>query len=175
MGFFNFFKNIFTGRKKTQLTKMNEIEVRKAQQESLDKLNGAFGQLIDKLESINDNFNRHLGQQDEMLKRFEVIPQLIQRQTELIEQTLEQINDQAQSTKKFTEIVARIPDESIRQTRELEKIKAQLTESSVSEKIMCEEFIKLNKRFKCQSLVTYVLAVIVLAAVATLIYYVSTQ
>ncbi len=175
MGFLSFFSNIFTGRKKTQLAKMNEIEVRKAQQESLDKLNGAFGQLIDKLESINDNFNRHLGQQDELLKRFEVIPQLIQRQTELIEQTLEQINDQAQSTKKFTEVVARIPDEAIRQTRELEKIKAQLTESTEFEKTMCQEFIKLNIRFKYQSVVTYVLAAILLAASAALVYYILTH
>ncbi|MFI4912102.1 MAG: hypothetical protein ACIAQZ_10595 [Sedimentisphaeraceae bacterium JB056] len=169
MGFLNFIKK---SKKESELSKMQEVEVRKAQQESLERLNGAFTQLVDKLENINSSLNRHIEQQEELLKRFEVVPELTQQQTLLIEQTLEQLNEQSVSTKEFTEIVARIPDEAVRQTRELEQIRADVSDSAAFDKSVCQEFVKLNMMFKRQyRLVNWLVAVLVVAAVGAILLY----
>ena len=169
MGIFSFMK-----RGDKSLAKSQEVEVRNNQQESLERLNSAFTQLVDKLENINGSLNRHIEQQEELLKSFETVPELTKKQTDLIEQTLEQINEQSVSTKEFTEVVARIPDEAIRQTRELEQIKADISDSVGFEKNICQEFIKLNLMMKRQSrlfnLVVVVLLAIILAA--AILYFV---
>jgi uncharacterized protein YhaN len=151
---------------------MNDVEVRKAQQESLDKLNGAFTQLVDRLENINGSLNRHIEQQEELLKRFETIPELSKHQTELIEQTLEQLNEQTISTREFTEIVARIPDEAVRQTRELEQIKSDVSQSAGYDKSVCQEFVKLNIMFKRQyRLMCWMIGVVAAVVIAGIVYY----
>ncbi len=167
MGIFSFMK-----RGDKSLAKTQEVEIRKSQQESLERLNSAFTQLVDKLENINGSLNRHIEQQEELLKSFETVPELTKKQTELIEQTLEQINEQSVSTKEFTEVVARIPDEAIRQTRELEQIKADISDSAGFEKNICQEFIKLNLMMKKQSrLFNIVVAVLLAILLAALAFY----
>ncbi len=147
MGLFNFKRK---EKKSSELTKADAVEVRKAQQESLDRLNNAFSQLVDRLENINGSLDRHIEQQQELLKSFESVPELTSQQTELIEQTLDKLGEQAVSTKEFTEIVSKIPDEAVRQTRELEQIKNDVAEGAGFEKSLCQEFIKLNIMFKRQ-------------------------
>ncbi len=171
MKLFNFMKR---NKKDSELAKSQDVETRKLQQESLDRLNSAFTQLVDKLENINGSLNRHIEQQEELLKQFETVPELTKRQTELIEQTLEQLNEQAVSTKEFTEIVTRIPDEAVRQTRELEQIKADVCESAALDKNICQEFIKLNVMLKRQSrfLTWSVGILVVIALVAIVLYFV---
>jgi DNA repair ATPase RecN len=169
MRFFNFLKK---NSEKSELAKKDEVEVRRSQQESLDRLNGAFTQLVDKLENINSSLNRHIEQQEELLKRFEVVPDLTRQQTELIEQTLEQLNEQSVSTKEFTEIVARIPDEAVRQTRELEQIKNNVSQSADLDKSVSNEFVKLNVMFNRQyRLMCWLTGVFATIVTAGIIYY----
>jgi DNA repair ATPase RecN len=169
MRFFNFLKK---NSEKSELAKKDEVEVRRSQQESLDRLNGAFTQLVDKLENINGSLNRHIEQQEELLKRFEVVPDLTRQQTELIEQTLEQLNEQSVSTKEFTEIVARIPDEAVRQTRELEQIKNNVSQSADLDKSVSNEFVKLNVMFNRQyRLMCWLTGVFATIVTAGIIYY----
>lgn len=173
---FSFITKLFKGKADSQLAKANEIEMRRTQQESLDKLNGAFNHLITKLENINDSLTKHLSQQDELLRRFEVIPQITKHQTELIEKTLDQIQEQSRATKKFVDVVARIPDEAVRQTRELELIKNEVTQSADFEKTLCQEIVKLNVRFKFMTTMMYCFCgVIVIIAVAAVIIFLTAK
>ena len=136
--------------KKAELVEKKELEIRKTQQESIEKLNGSFDRMVDKLEDINTHLAKHISQQEQMLKRFDVIPELTGRQTALMEKTNKQIESQAEVTKQFSAIVKEIPEQAKLQRKEIEQVRETIEKSCSFEESMCAEFAKLNIQIEKQ-------------------------
>lgn len=136
--------------KKAELIEQTELELRRTQREHLERLNSSFNQMVDKLESIGSHLEKHIAQQADLLERFDVIPELTERQTELIAKTHEQIESQIEATEHFTEMVKDIPHQAKMQREELGQVRETLDRSCGLEESLCAEFAKLNIQLEKQ-------------------------
>lgn len=120
--------------------------------ESLEKLQGGFDKLIDKLQTINEHLNRQTAQNEELISRIEQLPQLLERfpsflenQKELFQQLLEQLQGSAAKNQQFLEAVEKIPAEATKHTDLLVDIDHQLSAAADVDVQMVESFEKFNE------------------------------
>lgn len=134
----------------------DKIVVKAAQRtdktQTLEKLQAGFDTLIDKLQSINEHLNRQVAQQDELMRRIEQLPQLLEgfpglleNQKRIIDQLLEQVKSASAKDQQFIEAVEKIPAETARQTDALVDIDHQLAAAADSDVQMAESFNKFNE------------------------------
>jgi uncharacterized phage infection (PIP) family protein YhgE len=120
--------------------------------ESLEKLQAGFDTLIEKLQSINEHLNRQIVQQDELMRRIEQLPQLLEgfpglleNQKQTIEQLLAQLKSAAAKDQQFIDAVEKIPAETAKQTDALVDIDHQLAAAADIDVQMAESFNKFNE------------------------------
>jgi methyl-accepting chemotaxis protein len=134
----------------------DKIVVKAAQRtdktQTLEKLQAGFDTLIEKLQSINEHLSRQVAQQDELMRRIEQFPQLLEgfpglleNQRRIIEQLLEQVKLAAAKDQQFIEAVGKIPAETARQTDALVDIDHQLAAAADIDVQMAEGFNKFNE------------------------------
>jgi len=120
--------------------------------EVLERLQAGFDALIEKLQSINVHLNRQIAQQDELMRRIEQLPQLLQgfpglleNQKQITEQLLEQLKSAAAKNQQFIDAVEKIPAETAKQTDALVDIDHQLAAAADIDVQMAENFNKFNE------------------------------
>jgi chromosome segregation ATPase len=120
--------------------------------QTLEKLQAGFDTLIDKLQSINEHLNRQVAQQDELMRRIEQLPQLLEgfpglldNQKRVIDQLLEQVKSAGAKDQQFIEAVEKIPAETAKQTDALVDIDHQLAAAADIDVQMAESFNKFNE------------------------------
>ncbi len=134
----------------------DQIVVKTAQRvdkrESLEKLQAGFETLVEKLQSINEHLNRQIAQQDDLMRRIEQLPQLLEsfpgllgNQKQIIEQLLEQLKSAAAKDQQFIDAVEKIPAETVKQTDALVDIDHQLAAAADIDVQMAENFNKFNE------------------------------
>ncbi|AQQ08346.1 hypothetical protein L21SP3_00122 [Sedimentisphaera cyanobacteriorum] len=162
--------------KKAELMEEKELQLRKTQQENIDKLNSSFDGMVDKLENINGHLEKHVSQQSELLRRFEVIPELTEKQTDLMEKTHKHLEEQAEVTEQFSEVAKEIPEQARLQQEKIAEVKSSVDKSCGFEESMCAEFAKLNvqiaKQGKYISMLWIAILVISVIAAAGFITYI---
>jgi len=120
--------------------------------EPLEKLQQGFEKLVEQLEGINEHLNRHIGQNEELMKRIEHLPDLLENfpilaenQKKMIEELTEQVKGNATRNQQFMETVAKIPAETAKQTDALVGINHQLAAAADTDVEMAENFNKFNE------------------------------
>jgi predicted RND superfamily exporter protein len=134
----------------------NKMAIRKVQNgdktQSLEKLHGAFNQLVEKLQGINESLNRQVIQQMQLTKRMDELPQLlttlpamVQGQKQVVDQLAEQVKGFAFKSQQFIDVVERIPQETVKQTEALCSMTHQLSAVAESDVAMRECFSQFNE------------------------------
>jgi ABC-type transporter Mla subunit MlaD len=120
--------------------------------QSLEKLQEGFNKLIEQLKGINENLNRQVTQQENLVNQIDKMPQLlesfpavVENQKQLTEQLLEQLNATATKNQQFIDSIEKIPAETGKQTDALVNIDHQLAAVADTEVQMAENFNKFNQ------------------------------
>lgn len=120
--------------------------------ESLEKLQEGFDRLIGQLQAINEHLNRQLAQHEDLTRRMDELPQLLEsfpaaaeNQKQLIEQLLEQLRSAAVRDEQFIDTVEKIPTETTKQTDALVDIDHQLAAAAGADAQMAEGFNRFNE------------------------------
>lgn len=120
--------------------------------QSLEKLQEGFNRLIEQLLGINENLNRQVTQQEELVSQIDKMPRLlesfpavVENQKQLTEQLLEQLRAAATKNQQFIDSIERIPAETAKQTDALVNIDHQLAAVADTEVQMAENFNKFNQ------------------------------
>ncbi len=120
--------------------------------ESLEKLQAGFDRLIGQLEGINVHLKRQAVQHEELMGRFDKLPELLesfpasaQNQRILTEQLLEHLKAAAVKNEQFIDVVEKIPTEVARQSDSLSDINHQLAAAADADVQMVESLNKFNQ------------------------------
>jgi len=121
-------------------------------QQSLEKLQAGFDKLIEQLQGINQNLNRQVSQNEELMSRIEQLPKLlesfpdlVQNQKKITEGLVEQIKAAIAKDQQFVDTVEKIPMETAKQTDALVDIDHQLAAAADTDVQMAESFNKFNE------------------------------
>jgi chromosome segregation ATPase len=121
-------------------------------QETLEKLQQGFNELIEQLHDINEHLNRQITQHENLMGRIEQLPRLlesfpdvVENQKHIIEQLLEQLKSAAAKNQQFLDSVEKIPTETAKQTDALVDIDHQLAAAADTDVQMAESFNKFNQ------------------------------
>lgn len=121
-------------------------------QESLEKLQKGFDQLVEQLQGINERLSRQATQHENLMNRIEQLPQVlesfpdaVEHQKRVIEQLLEQLKGAAAKNEQFMDAVGRIPNETAKQTDALVKIDQQLAAAANIDVQMSQSFNNFNE------------------------------
>jgi len=122
------------------------------QEEQIEKLQGQFNRLIEQLEQINTNLGRQIAQQDDLIKRIEKLPGLleslpasIENQRTVIEQLIARLEATDARNQHFINSVDQIPQETARQTDTLVNINHQLAAAADMDVQMAESLNNFNE------------------------------
>jgi methyl-accepting chemotaxis protein len=120
--------------------------------QSLEKLQDGFNQLIGQLKGINEHLNRQANHHEELIKRMENIPKLVEsfpavveNQKTLTKELLEQLAKSSVKNQQFIETIEKIPAQTARQTDALVDINVQLAASADTDVQMADNFNKFNE------------------------------
>jgi chromosome segregation ATPase len=136
-------------------TQSHEVVVRAAPQadrhQSLDKLQDGFDKLVVQLQGINEHLNRQAGEHEELMRRIERLPQLLEsfpevvaNQKRMTEELLEQLRKASAKNEQFIDAVEKIPNETAKQTDALVNIDHQLGAAADLDVQRTESFNKFN-------------------------------
>ena len=121
-------------------------------QQSLEKLQEGFNNLIKQLQDINQHLNRQAMQNEELMGRIEQLPKLlesfpdlVQNQKQITQGLVEQIKKAVAKDQQFVDTVERIPMETAKQTDALVEIDHQLAAAASTDVQMVESFNKFNE------------------------------
>jgi len=121
-------------------------------QESAEKFQKGFDQLVEQLQGINEHLNRQASQHEDLMGRLEQLPQVlesfpdaVENQKQVIEQLLEQLKGAAAKDEQFMDAVGRIPNETAKQTDALVKIDQQLAAAANIDVQMSQSFNNFNE------------------------------
>lgn len=121
-------------------------------QQSLEKLQEGFNNLIKQLQDINQHLNRQATQNEDLMNRMEQLPKLlesfpdvVQNQKKITEQMIEQLKTSAAKNQQFIDIVEKIPTETAKQTDALVDIDHQLAAAADTDVQMTESLNKFNE------------------------------
>lgn len=133
----------------------NEVTVRSAAQaernESLERLQKGFDQLVEQLKGINEHLSRQASQHEELMGRIEQLPKIlesfptvVENQKRTTEELLEQLKSAAAKNEQFVDAVEKIPSETAKQTDALVSINHQLGAAADLDVQRTESFNKFN-------------------------------
>jgi chromosome segregation ATPase len=121
-------------------------------QQSLEKLQAGFDKLIGQLQGINENLNRQVTQNEDLMSRIEQLPKLlesfpdvVQNQKQITEGLIEQLKTAAAKDQQFLDAVEKIPTETAKQTDALVDIDHQLAAAADTDVQMAESLNKFNE------------------------------
>jgi len=121
-------------------------------QQSLEKLQAGFDKLIGQLQGINENLNRQVTQNEDLMGRIEQLPKLlesfpdvVQNQKQITEGLIEQLKTAAAKDQQFLDAVEKIPTETAKQTDALVDIDHQLAAAADTDVQMAESLNKFNE------------------------------
>jgi chromosome segregation ATPase len=124
----------------------------KRKQESLEKLQEGFNQLIEQLKGINEHLNRQVDQHEDLMSRLEQLPKLLEsfpavaeNQKETVDELLSQLKAAATKEQQFIDAVEKIPTETGKQTDALVNIDHQLAAAADTDVQMTESVNKFNE------------------------------
>ncbi|MHC4659472.1 MAG: hypothetical protein ACYS83_09910 [Planctomycetota bacterium] len=124
----------------------------KRKQESLEKLQEGFNQLVEQLKGINEHLNRQVTQHEDLMSRLEQLPELLEsfpavaeNQKQITEELLERLKGTAAKDEQFMDAVGKIPTETAKQTDALVNIDHQLAAAADTDVQMTESFNKFNE------------------------------
>ncbi|MEN6383674.1 MAG: hypothetical protein ABFD79_00590 [Phycisphaerales bacterium] len=119
--------------------------------EALQMIQNSFEQLVQKLGNINDQLDRHVEQNAQMLKRIDEIPQLLQNfpesmknQKMAVDALIEQLKSQALKNQQFTETISKIPAAAEVQTAAVKEMAGQIAASAAVDSQIVEGMRKFN-------------------------------
>jgi DNA repair exonuclease SbcCD ATPase subunit len=120
--------------------------------QSLEKLQAGFDKLVEQLEGINNHLNRQAAHNEDLMKRIEQLPKLlesfpavVENQRQLTEQLLEQLKATATMEQEFIGTIEKIPTETAKQTDALTDINHQLAAAADADVQMTESLNKFNE------------------------------
>lgn len=120
--------------------------------QSLEKLQAGFDKLVEQLEGINNHLNHQAAQNEELVRRIELLPKLmesfpaiVENQKQMTEQLLEQLKATIITEQGFVETVEKIPTETAKQTDALTNINHQLAAAADVDVQMNESLNKFNE------------------------------
>jgi ABC-type transporter Mla subunit MlaD len=120
-------------------------------QESLEKLQEGFDNLIVQLQSINEHLSRQAAQHEDLMGRIQQLPELlesfpamVENQKRITEQLLEQLKGDAAKNEQFVDAVEKIPTETAKQTDALVNIDHQLAAAADIDVQMTESLNNFN-------------------------------
>ncbi|MGA1980338.1 MAG: hypothetical protein ABSG99_07255 [Sedimentisphaerales bacterium] len=120
--------------------------------QSLEKLQAGFDKLIEQLEGINNHLNHQAAHNEDLMKRLEQLPKLlegfptvVESQKQLTEQLLEQLKAAATMEQEFIGTIEKIPTETAKQTDALTNINHQLAAAADVDVQMTEGLNKFNE------------------------------
>jgi hypothetical protein len=126
-------------------------EIKPERTEALQMIQNSFEQLVQKLGTINEQLDRHVAQNAQMLQRIDEIPQLLhnfpesmKNQKMIIETLMEQLKAQALKNQQFTETVAKIPAASEIQTAAVKEMAGQIAAQAAVDSQVLEGMRKFN-------------------------------
>ncbi len=121
-------------------------------QETLDKLQDGFNELIGQLQDINEHLNRQVAQHEKLTGRMEQLPKLLESfpsvvegQRQITERLLEQLKAAGAKNQQFVDAVEKIPAETAKQTDALVDIDHQLAAAADSDVQRAESFNKFHQ------------------------------
>jgi chromosome segregation ATPase len=136
--------------------KNNQVIVKAVQQtdknQSLEKLQAGFDNLVEQLKNINENLNHQIVQHKELINQIDKLPKLlesfpgiVENQKQLTENLFEQLKLTALKEQQFIEAVEKIPTATAKQTDALTDINHQLAAAADVDVQMVESFNKFNE------------------------------
>lgn len=137
-------------------TDSNHIVVKaapaKGRNESLERIQVSFDQLVGQLHAINDHLGKQLAQHQELMARIDQLPKLleswpavVQNQNQLTEQLFEQLKANITKDEQLLQAVGKIPTETAKQTDAMVEINHQLAAAADTDVQMTESFNKFNE------------------------------
>lgn len=121
-------------------------------QQSIERLEEGFNNLIKQLQGINQHLNRQLTQNEELMSRIEQLPKwlesfpdIVQNQRQITEQLIGQLKTAIAKDQQFIDTVEKIPMETAKQTDALVDIDHQLAAAADTDVQMVESFNKFNE------------------------------
>jgi regulator of replication initiation timing len=140
----------------THDTKSDKVLVKTVQptdkQQSIEKLEEGFNNLIKQLQGINQHLNRQVSQNEELMSRIEKLPKwlesfpdVMQNQRQITEQLIGQLKTAIAKDQQFIDTVEKIPMETAKQTDALVDIDHQLSAAADTDVQMVESFNKFNE------------------------------
>jgi DNA repair exonuclease SbcCD ATPase subunit len=119
--------------------------------EALQMIQTSFEQLVEQLGGINENIGRQIKQHEELIKRIDEIPQLLQNFPEsmknqriIVDALVEQLKTQSLKNQQFTEAVEKIPVAAQKQTDAISDMAVQLAASAAVDAQLAEGFRRFN-------------------------------
>jgi len=119
--------------------------------EALQVIQHSFEQLVEKLGGINENIDRQIKQNEELIHRMAELPQLLQNfpeslknQKAVIDTMMEQLKVQALKNQQFIETVEKIPVAAEKQTDALSGMAVQLAASADVDAQLAAGFSRFN-------------------------------
>jgi DNA repair exonuclease SbcCD ATPase subunit len=119
--------------------------------EALQMIQNSFEQLVEQLGGINENIGRQIKQNEELIKRIDEIPQLLQNFPEsmknqriVVDTLVEQLKTQSLKNQQFTEAVEKIPVAAQKQTNAISEMAVQLAASAEIDSQLAEGFRRFN-------------------------------
>jgi len=123
----------------------------KDKMQSIERLQGSFDKLVEQLEGINSHLNRQAAHNEDLMKRIEQLPHLlesfpavVENQKQLTEKLLEQLKSNSVMGQEFADVIGKIPTETAKQTDALGEINHQLAAAADADVQMSESFNKFN-------------------------------
>ena len=119
--------------------------------QSIERLQSSFDKLVEQLEGINNHLNRQAVHNEDLMKRIEQLPNLlesfpavVENQKQLTEKLFEQLKANSVMGQEFAQVIGRIPTETAKQTDALDEINHQLAAAADADVQMSESFNKFN-------------------------------
>jgi uncharacterized phage infection (PIP) family protein YhgE len=119
--------------------------------EALQMIQHSFEQLVERLGGINENIDRQIKQNEELIRRMAEFPQLLQNfpeslknQKTVIDSLVEQLKTQALKNQQFTEAVEKIPSAAEKQTDAISDMAVQLAASADVDAQLAAGFARFN-------------------------------
>jgi hypothetical protein len=119
--------------------------------EALQMIQTSFEHLVEQLGGINENIGRQIKQHEELIKRIDEIPQLLQNFPEsmknqriIVDALVEQLKTQSLKNQQFTEAVEKIPVAAQKQTDAISDMAVQLAASAAVDAQLAEGFRRFN-------------------------------
>ena len=117
----------------------------------IEKLQAGFDNLVTQLEGINNHLNRQAVQTEDLMKRIDKLPEMLEAFPAIMEiqkqsagELIEQLKIKTTKDQQFIETIEKIPNETAKQTDALVNITNQLSASADTDVQMVEGLNKFN-------------------------------